>query len=92
MMLVGVRRYVRTLGVLTVICTRCGNPAPHRLVRRTRRLVVLFLPLLPVARSWGMTCSFCEQQTALSPDRVAELLAGAAPRVVPQMPARPHRP
>ena len=92
MTVVGVRSYLRTLAVLTVICERCRNPAPHRLVRRTRRVVVLFVPLFHITRTWAMTCSFCEQRTVLSPARVGELLVGAAPRPVPQVPARPHRP
>ncbi|WP_375497959.1 zinc-ribbon domain-containing protein [uncultured Jatrophihabitans sp.] len=85
MIVLGLRRSVRTIAVLTVICERCGNPAAHRLVRRSRRIVVLFLPLVAVSRSWAMTCTYCAHATALSPARVDELLDGAAPRPVPQI-------
>ena len=91
MIVVGLRRYVRTLAVLTVICERCGNPAPHRVVRHTRRAVVLFVPLFPVSRSRAMTCTYCGQATALTQARVGELLAGAAPRPAAQvLHARPR--
>ncbi len=85
MIILGFRRFVRTLAVLTVNCERCGNPSAHRLVRRSRRLVVLFVPLLSVARSWKMTCTYCAHSTSLPQYRVEQLLAGAAPRPVPQI-------
>ena len=93
MVVVGLRRFIRTLAVLSAICERCGNPAAHRLVRRTRCVVLLFVPVFPVSRSWGMTCTYCGQGTALTSARVGELLAGAAPRPVPQVVhAHPRRP
>jgi uncharacterized Zn finger protein len=40
-------------------CDYCGNNAAHRLVRRTRKITVFFIPLIPVGTKYLDSCTAC---------------------------------
>jgi hypothetical protein len=46
------------LGVVTVTCRRCGNPAAHRLEERRRVVTLFFVPILPLGRRTVITCTY----------------------------------
>ncbi len=94
-LLLGVRTYVRTLAILTLVCGQCGNPAAHRLVERLRRFTLFFIPLFPVGTSRAVTCTFCGQSTAVTKEQSAEYVAIAARAQAPaaeQIPLPPQPP
>lgn len=78
LILFGFRSYVRSLAVLTFICTRCGNPAAHRVVQYTRKFTLFFVPLFPISTRHSMTCTFCGETTPLTREQADELVAHAA--------------
>ena len=46
----GFKTYVRLLGILTVVCGHCGNPAAQRLEEAVRKFTFFWIPLFPVSR------------------------------------------
>lgn len=83
MIIFGFRSYARLLAIITLVCSRCGNPAAHRVVQHTRKFTLFFIPLFPVSSSRSMTCTFCGAASRLSKEQAADLVAnstGAAPQ------------
>jgi hypothetical protein len=90
----GLRSYARLLGIVTLTCGHCHNPAAHRLEEVVRRFTLFFVPLFPVGRKTLMTCTYCGMTSLLLPDQVQHLLTYAhdAPRppVPGAGPGQPH--
>jgi len=86
----GFKSYVRLLGVLTLVCGNCQNPAAQRVVEQVRKFTLFWIPLFPVKRQTLMTCTYCGVATALTKEQ-AEQLAGhlAAPGMPPTAPGGP---
>jgi hypothetical protein len=57
------------LSTLIYTCETCGNSAAHRLVKRTRRFTLFFLPLFPVGTTYVDTCAACGRLIEVSRDR-----------------------
>ncbi len=68
----GFKSYLRLLGILTLVCGSCGNPAAQRVVAQVRKFTFFWIPLFPVKRQTVMTCTFCGVATALTDEQAAE--------------------
>jgi hypothetical protein len=79
----GLKTAVRLLGVVTVTCRRCGNPAAHRLEERRRIVTLFFVPVLPLGRRTVITCTYCGLTSEVEPDHVPGLVAQAHDLVLP---------
>jgi hypothetical protein len=73
----GFRTAVRLLGIVTVSCRRCGNPAAHRLEERRRTFTVFFVPLIPLGRRSEITCTYCGLLSDVADEHVPALLTQA---------------
>lgn len=79
LLIFGTKAYREILGVVTVVCRYCGNPAAHRLEEITNKFTVFFIPLFTVGRQWMMQCAMCAAETRLD-RREAEQLKASATR------------
>jgi hypothetical protein len=91
----GFKSYARLLGVLTLVCGNCHNPAAQRLVEVIRKFTLFWIPLFVVKRRTVMTCAFCGTESVLTKDEaaalVAQISAAADPVVTPaSQPAAPQ--
>ena len=71
----GFKSYARLLGVLTLVCGNCHNPAAQRLVEVIRKFTLFWIPLFVVKRRTVMTCAFCGTESVLSKEEAATLVA-----------------
>lgn len=77
----GLRTTRRLLGVVTIACRGCGNPAAHRLEQQRRVLTLFFVPLIPLGRRTTLiTCTFCARVSEVPADQVEGLVAQVHPR------------
>jgi hypothetical protein len=86
MIIFGFRSYVRTLLTLTLVC-RNGHTAAHRLIERTRKFTLFFVPLFPIARSRATICAACGETLKLDKTQAEALMAQ-----VSNLPATPPPP
>jgi hypothetical protein len=87
----GLRTGVRMLGIVTVTCRRCGNPAAHRLEERRRVVTFFFVPVIPLGRTTVITCTYCGLTSDVEIDQVPGLLAQAYDPTVPGRSGDPRR-
>jgi hypothetical protein len=59
MLIFGLTASDTVLGTLGYPCDYCGNNAPHHLVRRTRKISLFFIPILPISTKYLDTCTAC---------------------------------
>ena len=59
MLILGIRVSRVLLATLVYICDRCGQNAPHQLVKRVRKFTLFFVPLFPMSTKYLDTCSAC---------------------------------
>jgi hypothetical protein len=71
----GFRSFVKTLGMLTLVCRRCGNPAAHRVAQRSRWFTLFFIPLIPLGFKRYTVCAFCGAAQQISKEQAEQLLA-----------------
>jgi predicted RNA-binding Zn-ribbon protein involved in translation (DUF1610 family) len=57
------------LSTLIYVCENCGNSAAHRLIKRTRKFSLFFIPLFPVGTSYADTCTACGRVIGVSRDQ-----------------------
>ena len=79
MIIFGFRSFVKTLGMLTLVCRRCGNPAAHRVAQRSRWFTLFFIPLIPLGFQRYTVCAFCGTTQKIAKDEAQQLLAGPSP-------------
>ncbi|HST64334.1 MAG TPA: zinc-ribbon domain-containing protein [Mycobacteriales bacterium] len=77
MLIFGFRVTSALLTTLTYVCDRCGQPAAHHVVKRSRKFTLFFIPLFPVSTKYVDTCTYCGR-TLEVPKGQAE--AALAPR------------
>ncbi len=82
----GFRSYVRSLAVVTFVCQNCGNPAAHRVIERTHKFTLFFIPLFPVSTKRFVTCAFCAQVTPIDQALAEQYLAYASGVAAPSYP------
>lgn len=78
----GWKSYVALLATGNLVCSRCSNPAAHRLHQRRKKFTLFWIPLFVTSTKFFLDCTFCGQQTALTKqdaDRCAEQLNAAYP-------------
>lgn len=75
----GYRSYLRLLGIVTLVCGSCGNPAAQRLQEATRKFTLFWIPLFTYSRRTHLTCTFCGQTSQVPAEHVPALLAQAMP-------------
>lgn len=62
------------LTTLVFVCSTCGNNAAHRLVKRTRRLSIFFIPVLSVGSRFYDTCTACGRVIEVPRDQAENAL------------------
>jgi zinc-ribbon family len=82
MIIFGTRRYVYQLGMVVLVCGRCGNSAAHALRKRVTKFTLFFIPLFPFSTKFGTQCTACGVQHSLTKEQAAQLQAA------PQAPQR----
>lgn len=75
--LFGTKGYREVLGVITLVCQFCGQPAAQRLEKWTTKFTLFFIPLFRVSTRYGLQCSRCATESQL-PREEAERLAAAS--------------
>lgn len=75
MIIFGYRGFAKLLAMVSLVCQRCGNPAAHQLVKRSRWFTLFFIPVIPLYFSRTTTCTFCGQQTKVSKEQAEHLVA-----------------
>jgi hypothetical protein len=84
----GFKTYAKLLGIVTLVCGHCQNPAAQRVIQRIRKFTLFWIPLFPVKRQTLMTCTFCGTATALNAEQAAALTSQMATTAAqPPMPA-----
>ncbi len=59
MIVMGIRSRAQHLGMPRLRCPRCGQDAPHRIVRSQRWFTLFFIPIVPFRSRYISTCNFC---------------------------------
>ncbi|MFG1792057.1 hypothetical protein [Nocardia sp. NPDC049149] len=77
MLILGWRRYVQRLAMLTLVCGNCGNPAAHTLQKVVTKFTVFFVPLFPLSTKHTLQCTWCGTESNVPPQHAGELLARA---------------
>lgn len=72
----GSRRSVLNVGMLTLVCQNCHNPAAHALRRTVTKFTLFFVPLFPIGPSLYFTqCTFCGTTGRLTKPQALQLVA-----------------
>jgi hypothetical protein len=87
--LFGFRSFVKSLAMLTLVCHRCGNPAAHRLVQRSRWFTLFFIPLIPLGITRFTTCTFCGASHKVSKQDAQQMIAASQQSAPPMQQAMP---
>ena len=86
MIIFGTRRYVYQLGMVLLVCGRCGNSTAHALRKRVAKFTLFFIPLFPFSTKFSTQCSGCGVQHSLTKEQAAQLQAS---RQAPQAQSGP---
>ncbi len=63
----GIRAALQLLATTTYTCERCGNHAPHEVLKERRRLSVFFIPVLTLGRArYTDQCTACGRMLSIS--------------------------
>ncbi len=73
--LFGTRSMVKTLAMVTFLCTTSKQPAAHRLSQITRWFTLFFVPVFPIGRRYVVTCAACGQSSKLTKEQADEIVA-----------------
>ena len=92
MIIFGFRSFVKSLAMLTMVCHRCGNPAAHRLVQRSRWFTLFFIPLIPLGVTRFTTCTFCGVSQKVSKEDAQQMIAASQQTTPPMQHAVPPAP
>ncbi len=74
----GLSRKERPLGLVALGCTACGHPGPQPLVHRPTRFTLFFVPVLPLRSRLEARCPLCGTTRTLSSGEARRLGAAAA--------------
>ena len=47
-------------------CRYCGTQAEHQILKRTRKISLFFIPLVPIGARWFDTCTACGRTGEIS--------------------------
>jgi len=59
MLIIGVGVTEALLATLVFTCEACGNHAAHRLIKRSRKFSLFFIPLFSVGTKYLDSCTAC---------------------------------
>ena len=76
MILFGSRTRSKVLATLTLLCSRCGNPAANHVGKRSTWFTLFFVPVIPLYFRRHLTCTFCGVSTKLTKAEADRLIAG----------------
>lgn len=65
-LLFGTRASETVLTVVHFVCQFCGHAAPQRVMKRTNRFTLFFIPLFSFGSSFLVECSNCGGATGLT--------------------------
>jgi hypothetical protein len=68
-LLFGTRARDALLVLVTFACQVCGVTAPQRVLHRTLRFTLFFVPLIPLRSTYRVECSNCGAETRLTKDQ-----------------------
>ena len=74
----GVRRMRRQLGVVLTMCQRCGRPCAHSIVRIKTFFALFFIPVLPLGTKYFTVCSMCAGSVRIDQPGATRLVDAAA--------------
>lgn len=75
--LFGTRATVKTLAMITFLCSTYNQPAAHRLTQITRWFTLFFIPVFPIGRRYVLTCAACGQASKITRQQADEMVARA---------------
>ena len=78
MIIIGTKRYVFQLAILTLVCGNCGNPSAHTLKRYVTKFSLFFVPLFPISTKYATQCTFCGLEQKVTKEQAEQLRAQAA--------------
>lgn len=71
----GMSRRVRRLGVVQRGCGACGQVAAHPLERTRNWFTLFFVPLVPLSTRYTTRCAFCAAECRVPADEAHRLAA-----------------
>ncbi|TDT35175.1 zinc ribbon family protein [Streptomyces sp. BK208] len=75
MIIFGTKGYLYQLAILTLVCSRCGNPSAHTLRKRVTKFTLFFVPLFPFSTKYAMQCTFCGVEQQVTKEQAEQLQA-----------------
>ncbi|MDO4028745.1 zinc-ribbon domain-containing protein [Clavibacter michiganensis] len=75
--LFGTRARDALIVIVTFACLRCGVTSAQRVLHRTLRYTVFFVPLIPLRSTYRVECPSCGLETRLSKDQAMHALEWA---------------
>lgn len=79
-LLFGFRSLRSVIARVSLACHYCDVHAEQRVVKRSMRLTVFFVPVLPLWTSYLMQCSNCAAETKLTADQAERSVEWARAR------------
>ncbi|ACU37842.1 zinc-ribbon domain-containing protein [Actinosynnema mirum] len=94
MVIWGWRTKAFLLGMVTLLCSRCGNPAAQAVHKLVTKFTLFFIPLFPVRIKRVVQCTFCGAEGKLTKEQAEQLIAQGAgqPPAQPQPAQQPQQP
>lgn len=76
-LIAGITGGAENAAVVTLTCPHCGNTAAHRIVRRSRRISLFFIPLIPLGSSYHSDCTACGAQYEVPTEEAERMIEWA---------------
>ncbi|GAA2677717.1 MULTISPECIES: zinc-ribbon domain-containing protein [Actinosynnema] len=86
MVIWGWRTKAFLLGMVTLLCAQCGNPAAQAVHKLVTKFTLFFIPLFPVRIKRVVQCTFCGTEGKLTKEQAEQLVAQGAGQ--PQQPVQ----
>jgi hypothetical protein len=74
----GIRRRRKQLGVVLLLCQRCQRPCAHAVVRLQTWFALFFIPVAPLGTRYLTVCSLCAGSTRIDKEQAERLEQAAA--------------
>jgi len=73
----GIKRFRANLGVVVMLCQRCGSPCAQTVVRLRSWFALFFIPLIPLGTHHRIVCSMCAAVTRIDKAQATSLQQAA---------------
>lgn len=77
-LLFGTRATQAVINVVAFVCGYCGVHAQQRVLKRSTKLTLFFVPLFPISTSYMNQCTHCGALTRITADQARHSLAWTA--------------